>query len=105
MPSPAWEELDEFLQTDDFATAAIIRLQSGETRPVNGIFDDPYLSAKLGGFDRDDNHVTFYCKESDCVGVQRFDTMTIDGVTYDVMTTPQSDGTGMSYIVIANPPS
>lgn len=102
MPSPAWEDLDAFLQLDDFANSAVIHLQTGENRPVNGIFDDPYLGAKLGGFDRDDNHCTFLLKETDCVGVLRRDTLTVNGTTFDVMTTPQGDGTGLSIIALAN---
>lgn len=104
MPAPAWEDLDVFLQEDDFAVSGIIHLQSGENRPVRGIFDDPYLAARLGGFDRDDNHVTFTVKESDTVGVRRLDTVDVNGKTFDVMSTPQGDGTGMSIIVLANLP-
>ncbi len=104
MPSPAWEDLDVFLQEDDFAVPAVIHLQAGENRPVRGIFDDPYLAAKLGGFTRDDNHVTLTVKESDTAGVRRRDTVTVNGVTYQVMTTPQGDGTGMAAIALANEP-
>lgn len=102
MPSPAWEDLDVFLQLDDFAVSAVIQFQAGGTRSVIGILDDPYLAARLGGFDRDDNHITLTVKESDCGGVKRGDTVLVSGRTYDVMTTPQGDGTGVSLIVLAN---
>ncbi len=103
MPSPSWEDLDVFLQLDDFAVTGVIHLQSGQTRTVKGIFDDPYLAARLGGYDRDDNHVTFTVKETDCVGMRRGDTVAVNGKTFDVMSTPQGDGTGVSLIVLANP--
>ena len=42
-----WENLDTFLDTNDFATHATLRLQSGQTRQVRAIFDEPYLNAEL----------------------------------------------------------
>lgn len=100
--NPAWDNLDDFLQADDFAVPAVIGFQAGGTRMVQGVFDDPSLSAKLGGYDRDDNHVTLTLKASDTAGVRRGDTVAVDGVTYDVMTSPKMDGTGMATLVLAN---
>lgn len=108
MPAPEWEDLDVFLQEDDFATAAIINLQGGVTRPVRGIFDDPSMTAKLGGYQRDDNNVMLTVKETDAVGVRIRDTVTVKhragDKTYDVMKTPEDDGTGMSVIVMLSAP-
>ncbi len=98
MAAPAWEDLDVFLQLDDFAISAVIHLQSGSTRQVAGIFDDPYLGAALGGYDRDDMNPTLTVKESDAVGIKRGDYVVIAGQNYDVLTGAQGDGTGMSVI-------
>jgi len=104
MPSPAWEDLDVFLQEDDFATKATINLQGGQSRAVVGIFDDPSITAHLGGYHRDDNNVMLTVKETDTVGVRKRDTVTVHHHTgaksYDVMKTPEADGTGMSIIVM-----
>ena len=34
-----WENIDTFLDTDDFSIQATLRLQSGQTRQVRAIFD------------------------------------------------------------------
>ncbi len=98
MPSPAWEDLDEFLQTEDFAVTATFTLLDSSTRAVVGIFDDPYLNAQLGEYQADTSEPRFTCKESDTVGIERKCLAVIDGKSYDVMTYPQSDGTGMAII-------
>ena len=43
-----WENIDTFLDTDDFSIQAALRLQSGQTRQGRAIFDEPYLNAELG---------------------------------------------------------
>lgn len=101
MPSPAWEELDAFLDTDDFATEAIVTLQGGVSRPIHGIFDDPYLNAENGEYDFDTARPRLTCKEIDVLGVIRGDTCEIDGVTYDILSSPHSDGTGMAVLELA----
>ena len=101
MPSPAWENLDDFLNTDEFAVGAIIAFQAGGIRTVSGIFDDPYMNAGLGEYDMDSSRPRLLCKEPDLVGVDRGDQVTIDGTLYDVLTGPQSDGTGMAILALA----
>lgn len=101
MPAPAWEDLDAFLSVDEFAVAATVHLQAGTMRTVRGIFDDPYLNAELGEYEFDTNRPRLTCKESDVDGVLRGDTVVIDGKTYDVLSTPNSDGTGMALLELA----
>lgn len=104
MPAPSWEKLDDFLATDDdggFATVAILTLLDNSTRPINGIFDDPYLNAQLGEYDADSNDPRFLCKETDTAGVDRGCTLAIGAVTYDVLDGPHADGTGMATIKLA----
>lgn len=99
--NPAWDNLDDFLQLGDFAVPAVVQFQAGGQRSIKGVFDDPSLTAKLGGYDRDDNQVTLTVKASDAAGVRRGDTVTVAGATYDVLTTPKADGTGMAAIPLA----
>jgi hypothetical protein len=104
MPKPSWENLDDFLQLDSaggFANTATIDLQDGSTITVRGIFDDPYLNAQLGEYDHDTSAPRFLCKAADVTAVRRQDELTIDGTTYDVLTAPQDDGTGMATIKLA----
>jgi hypothetical protein len=98
MPSPAWEDLDAFLQIEDFATTAVFTLLDSSTREVVGIYDDPYLNAQLGEYQTDTSEPRFTCKEADTAGIQRKCTAVIHGRTYDVMSYPQQDGTGMAII-------
>lgn len=99
--NPAWDNLDDFLQLDDFAVPAVVQFQAGGARDIKGVFDDPSLTAKLGGYDRDDNQVTLTVTASDAAGIRRGDVVTVAGASYDVLTTPKADGTGMAGIVLA----
>lgn len=100
--SPAWENLDEFFSTDDFAVVGVVTRKAGGTFSVKGHFDDPYLNAALGdALDRDDIRPKFMCKMSDVANVVRFDTITIEGRTYDILSAPHGDGTGTAVLDLA----
>lgn len=106
MPSPAWEDLDDFLQDDDFAFPAVITLAGGGTIALSGILDDPYVGAKLGEYERDTEGPRFTCREDLVMGkVRRKDTITITypkgAETLDIMTSPQPDGTGMAVLELS----
>ncbi|WBO60550.1 hypothetical protein GT370_07205 [Acidocella sp. MX-AZ03] len=56
MPAPSWEDLDEFLDTDDeggFAFVAVFSYKLGGGVTVNGIFEDATFNAQTGEFDAD----------------------------------------------------
>jgi len=76
MPAPAWENLDDFLSTDDFAFFAtfVPNAGTGEPRsPVPGIFDEPACNAEAGEFDAAVSEPKFTCKASDVVGIRKND--------------------------------
>lgn len=100
---PAWENLDEFFDLDDFAVVGTVTPHAGGAAyQVKGHFDDPYLNAALGdALDRDDLRPRFLCKMSDVAAVVRFDTLTIGGATYDVLSAPHGDGTGTAVVELA----
>ena len=101
MPRLAWEDLDAFLQVDEFATWATVRLQDGGERRIRGIFDDPYLNAELGEYELDSTRPRLTCRWDDVRDVTRGDVVEIDGTTYDVVTNAQPDGTGMGLLALA----
>ena len=104
MPNPSWENLDEFFLTDvdgGFATAATVTLLNSTTKSITGIFDDPYLMGELGEYDMDNSAPRFWAKETELVGIERHCTIVIDGKTYDILTNPQSDGTGLAMLKLA----
>lgn len=110
MPAPSWENLDDFLQPEsggDFAILAAITLQgSNQVLHVWGIFDDPYLNAELGEYEADTSAPRFTCKEVEVPDVDRGDywrqvdpkTKVPFGPVFDIMTKPQSDGTGIAIV-------
>lgn len=99
MPTPAWDDPGAFLSVDEFALEATITPQEGAVFAVAGIFDEPYLNAELGEYDLDSTRPRLTCKESDVLGkVSRRDQVDLDGRTFDVLTEPQRDGTGMAVL-------
>lgn len=96
MPSPSWENLDAFLQLDDFAVTATITPAEGVSRSVVGIFDDPYLDAQLGEYRLDTSSPRFQASESALAGIERGDGVSIDGIEYLALAAPKPDGTGLA---------
>ena len=96
-----WESLDTFLDTDDFSIQAALRLQSGQTRQVRAIFDEPYLNAELGEYELDTNQPRLTCKWKDAQDVARGDVVEVGGRPYEVVTNAQPDGTGMALLALA----
>lgn len=104
MRGPSWENLDDFLQLDDdggFATLAVIKFQHGGTRSASVLFDDPYLNAQLGEYEADTSTPRISGKEVDLAGVQRGDEVTVAGETFDVLASPEPDGTGWATVTMA----
>jgi hypothetical protein len=108
---PAWDNLNEFLDLDDFAVQASVQLQGGGAPlHVPGIFDDPFLNAQLGEYEPDSSAPRFVCKASLVGAVRRGDALTLTPpnasapVTFDVLRAPEPDGTGMATIHLAVPP-
>jgi len=104
MPAPDWENLDQFLALDDFATRAIFKRDGVELIEVFGIFDDPYYSPEIGEYTFENRNPRLTVKERDVVAINHGDTAEIDGITYDVIGPPESDGTGMSVVNLATQP-
>lgn len=101
MPAPAWENLDDFLEPDEFALVAVIEFQDGSQREVVGVFDEPYLDAQLGEYNLDTSRPRLLGKEPDLAGVSRGDLVRLDGREFDVLTGPQSTGDGMAVLELA----
>lgn len=108
MPKPAWEDLDEFLDEDDFAVPAVINLQGGGQVSLSVIFDDPHAEPDMrDAYTKDDAMPRALCKESLVGAVRRGDRITITfpggARTFDIVTAAQPDGTGMSTLELARP--
>ncbi len=104
MRGPSWENLDDFLQTDDdggFATTAVVLFQDGGTRTISVLFDDPYLNAQLGEYEADTSEPRVSGKEVDMVGISRGDRIAVADETFDVIASPEADGTGWALVRMA----
>lgn len=99
--TPAWDDVRQFVNPADFGIPAVITFQAGGTRSVTVIFDDPYLNAERGEYQKDDSHPTAVAVAADFAGVKRKDTIVIDGKTYAILSSPQSDGTGCASLDLA----
>lgn len=105
MPSPIWEDIDLFLQLDDFAVPAVIHLQGGGTISLSVIFDDPYVGAQAREYTHDTRMPIATCKESLVAAVARGDRITITfpagAKQYDILSAAQSDGTGIATLELS----
>lgn len=92
MPALAWENLREFLNTDDFAFLATV--EGGRTFPV--IIDEEYQRETMGGFVMTSASPTLVAKEKDLAGMKKRHRITVAGVDYWLTDDPEPDGTGMA---------
>jgi hypothetical protein len=102
MPAqPSWDDLDAFLDTDDFASLATITLASGTVLPdIAGVFEEPGMSAALGTFEMDTTRPTFMCKWADVSAVRRGDLLVVEGGNYEAHKTPVRLGDGMAVVTL-----
>lgn len=106
MPAPSWENLDDFFTADTdggFAFPAVIHSQKGWTRKINAIFDDPYFNSQIGEYEADTSSPRITAKEADVAGVLRGDTIIVAGETFDVLASPEQDGTGTAVVRMTRP--
>lgn len=103
MAGPVWENLAEFFDPSEFATAATITRDGQEIGEVFGIFDDPTQIAELGEYQHHHATPRFVCAEDDATDVLRDDVLTIEGKSFDVLEEPQLDGTGIATVVLSKP--
>ncbi|AFO91535.1 head-tail joining protein [Phaeobacter inhibens] len=101
MVSPAWDDLDAFLQVDDFAIEATVTPRGGVPRQIKGVFDEPYFNAQLGEYEVDATQPRLTCKAADVVDLRERDQVTINGQNYYLLSNPQEDGTGMAVLALA----
>jgi len=101
MVSPAWDDLDAFLQVDDFALEAMVTPRGGVSRQIRGVFDEPYFNAELGEYEVDATQPRLTCKAGDVADLRDRDQVTIKGQDYYLLSNPQEDGTGMAVLALA----
>jgi hypothetical protein len=101
MSGPSWDNLDAFLQPDDFAITVSVTPQGGVLREIRGIFDEPYLNTQIGEYEADAAMPRVTCKARDVADLRVKDAVKVGGKTYYLLTGPQPDGTGMAVLSLA----
>lgn len=101
MPQPEWEDLSDFFDPDEFADTARITRDGQDVAQILGVFDDPSQVSQLGEYEHDHQTPIFLCPETAAADIQADDVATIDGIAYDVMKSPQRDGTGLVTLILS----
>jgi hypothetical protein len=101
MSAPAWEDLDEFLDEDEFAIPAYFTPLAENSEPfrVVGIFDDAYTKPRIGEYEMDTQKPRFICKETDAVNIHRSMQCVIAGENY-LVSTVQQEGAGLAHVML-----
>jgi hypothetical protein len=99
---PAWEDLSEFFDTDEFAvTVNFVRANGTALPPVIGNFDDPAEMCETGEFMAQIRQARFTCPSSAVAVLKRGDTATVATVRYILDHDPVPDGTGLSVVLMS----
>lgn len=93
------EDLDQFLDTDDFAVEAVFSLAPSGTRNVNVIFDTPTQSVDIYDTAIETDAPFVRCKTEDLNGVKINANVQIASVNYKVKRIT-NDGTGISIVYL-----
>ncbi|QAU22883.1 hypothetical protein EO087_01845 [Dyella sp. M7H15-1] len=106
MTHPAWDNLDEFLDPDDFAIMVTFvstpdGSATGVQRKLPVIFDDPHYDQDLGEYLMNASEPRCTCKAVDVIGFKKRDRAMIDGRAYLLEHDPQPDGVGMAVVTFA----
>jgi hypothetical protein len=92
-----------FFNTAEYAETATFSLLAGvaSTAAPKGVFDERFHSVKLSGdMSVDSTDPAFTCAAADVPGVKQGDTVSIRGITYNVVD-PQPDGTGLIVLILS----
>lgn len=102
MPALAFENPDDFLSTDEFATTATFS-RGGKViaADVPGIFDDPTMNAELGEYDMNASAPRFLCVHAKVAMLKKNDEAVIGGTAYLLDHDPHADGTGWATVMMS----
>jgi hypothetical protein len=94
MPHPAWDNVDEFLDPDDFATVARAKPAGGQAFDLPGIFDELIMNVELGEYDMAEGRPRLEVHERYAPLLKKRDVLTIHGKDYFLDHDPHPNGTG-----------
>lgn len=103
MPRLAWENPDDFLRLDEFATPCELYRNGVLMNEFPVIYDEPSTDAQVGVGDRrfDATSPTIMTIECHLRGAQRGDEVRVDGRRFDVLGLPEAQGDGWARLRLA----
>ena len=84
-----------FLDSDEFADAAIVGTGTRYQTTINGLFDNEYIEA----VSMNSLTPTFLCRTSDLTNIKKGYKLTVNSTDYEIVD-PQQDGTGMTLLIL-----
>jgi hypothetical protein len=100
---PAWEDLTEFFDPDEFADRGELERNDQMIGEIFGMFTDPSEQKELADFEHTDLDPVFLYPLNNAPEIRRHDVLTIKGKTYDVLEPPEQDGTGRAGVKLGKP--
>ncbi len=84
----------------EFSISLIIHTSDGD-REISGIFDNPMtLSSISGGGFVSDSKPELFVRDGDALGIEKRSLLTVDNRLWMVVASPESDGSGLTKIVL-----
>lgn len=96
-----FENPADFLDTREFAVIATLIAADGAQRSFPVLFDNAHFNAELGGYELDSSQPRALATMAHARGIRRGDTIEVGGEVFDVVGSPQPDGTGWAVIPMA----
>jgi hypothetical protein len=96
---PLTEELSEFFNVGDHATAVTFTPAGGSATTVNAIFQNEFFAIDGGEVAVNGTQPIVVTKSSDVTGIANGDTFTINSTGYTVVRV-EPDGTGVTQIAL-----
>jgi len=93
------EDLDSFLNTDDFAIAATYTPAGGTAKTVHGIFDNGFEGMGDGTVEVEATIPTFLVKAADVPSAAQGDALKVVSTDFLVKSV-QPDGTGLTLLIL-----
>ncbi|RYH04124.1 hypothetical protein EU805_01770 [Salipiger sp. IMCC34102] len=103
MPAPDWENLGEFFSPDEFAVPVTIRRGDVVLWEGSAIFEEQNGPSSLGDLQHDLTEPHLLLPSADAAAVDDGDVAVVDGKTWDVVSDPEHDGSGLARIRLSKP--
>ena len=92
------QDLENFFDTETHGSTATVTI-NGTGSSINVIINKEYFAIAGESVDIDGTQPVVTCRSSDVTGIDTDDTITVGGVTYNIVNI-QPDGTGVTVLIL-----